>query len=121
MGGVKRLIAWWRSLPLPWRVWRVVGQVGAGDEVPDLLPYGGVVLVGPRRNSTWATFDCPCRTGHRIMVNLDKAWHPVWNIYSLKPLSIRPSVDDMTPERRCHFTVRDGNIYWASYDRMATG
>ena len=46
MAGMKKLIAWWQSLPLPWRAWRIVGQVGAGDEVPDRLPDRGVVLVG---------------------------------------------------------------------------
>ena len=46
MAGMRRLIVWWQSLPLPWRVWRVVGQVGAGDGVPDRLPNKGVVLIG---------------------------------------------------------------------------
>ena len=57
MAGMRRLIVWWQSLPLPWRVWRVVGQAGAGDGVPDRLPDKGVVLVGapgarPGRPST---------------------------------------------------------------------
>ena len=63
MAGMKRLIAWWQSLPLPWRPWRIVGQIGAGDEVAERLPHRGVVLVGTRESATWAVFDCPCRTG----------------------------------------------------------
>ena len=46
MAGINRLIAWWESLAFPWRAWRVIGQVGAGDEVPDRLPAKGVFLVG---------------------------------------------------------------------------
>ena len=65
MAEMKRLIAWWRSLSLPWRRWQIVGQVGAGDEVPEQLPYRGVVLVGAPESATWAVFECPCQTGHR--------------------------------------------------------
>ena len=116
MAGMKKLTAWWQSLPLPWRAWRIVGQVDAGDEVPDRLPDRGVVLVGMPEDATWAVLDCPCRTGHRLMVNLDRARHPFWSVDSLKPLSIHPSIDDITPERRCHFSVRGGKIKWARDD-----
>ena len=120
MARMTKLRAWWQSLSLPWRAWRIVGHVGAGDEVPDRLPNRGVVLVGAPGSATWAAFDCPCRTGHRLMVNLDRARHPFWRIDSLKPLSIRPSVDDITPGRRCHFVLRGGKIRWAHYDRRVT-
>ena len=115
MGTLASLRTWWQSLPLPWRAWRVVGYVPAGDEVPERLPHNGVVLVGGPDQSAWAVFDCPCRTGHRLMVNLDKGRHPAWDIEHLKPLTIRPSIDDVTPERRCHFVVRSGRITWASH------
>lgn len=118
---MKNLIAWWQSLPVPWRAWRVVGYVRAGDEVPNRLPNKGVVLVGAPGNETWAAFDCPCRKGHRLMVNLDKTRRPVWNIDSLNPLTIRPSIDDIRSERRCHFFVRRGKINWDHYDRRVTG
>lgn len=112
MAEMKRLVAWWQSLPLPWRTWRIVEHVGAGDEVPERLPYRGVVLVGAPRSATWAVLDCPCRAGHRLMVNLDRTRHPFWRIESGKPLSIRPSIDNITPERRCHFIVRGGKTSW---------
>ena len=120
MAGMKKLIAWWQSLPIPWRAWRIVGQISSGDEVPDQLPDKGVVLVGGPERLTWAVFDCPCRTGHRLMVNLDRARHPYWSVDSLKPLSIRPSIDYFTPERRCHFIVCGGKIRWACYNRRVT-
>ena len=113
MAGMKRLLAWWHSLPLPWRPWRIVGHVSAADEVPDPLPHRALVLVGASARTTWAVFDCPCRTGHRLMLNLDRTRYPFWSIESREPLSIRPSIDDITPERRCHFIIRDGRLRWA--------
>ena len=47
------------------------------------------------------------------MVNLDKTRLPFWRVESQNPLSIRPSIDNITPERRCHFTIRAGKIAWA--------
>ena len=120
MAGVKKLIAWWQALPIPWRTWRVVGQVSAGDEVPEQLPYKGVVIVGAARDPTWAAFDCPCQTRHRLMVNLDWRRHPFWSVDSLKPLTIRPSIDDITSNRRCHFFVRRGRITWTHRYRGVT-
>ena len=117
MAGMRWLVGWWQSLAFPWRAWRVVGQVDAGDEVPDRLPNKGAVLVGTPASATWVAFDCPCRTGHRLMVNLDRSRRPFWSVDSLKPLTIRPSIDDITPERRCHFIVRGGRITRAHYDR----
>ena len=113
MAGIKSLITWWQSLPLPWRDWRVVGRVGAGDEVPGKLPNRGVVIVGTPGRESWAAFDCPCRRGHRLMVNLDKSRRPAWNIDSVKPLTIRPSIDNVYSQGRCHFTLRGGKINWA--------
>ena len=46
MAGINRLIAWWVSLAFPWRAWRVIGQVAAGDEVPARLPAKGCSLWG---------------------------------------------------------------------------
>lgn len=116
MAGVKH-VSWWQWMPLPWRKWRLVGRVEAGDEVPDRLPRKGVVLVGPAERPTWAAFDCPCGRGHRLMVNLDKTRRPAWRVESLRPLSIRPSVDDITKGRRCHFFISNGRITWARDER----
>ena len=113
MAGMRRLISWWQSLPLPWHPWRVAEHVAAVDEVPDLLPSRALVLVGARGRPTWAVFDCPCRTGHRLLLNLDRTRYPFWVIESRKPLSIRPSIDDITPKRRCHFIIRNGRLRWA--------
>lgn len=119
MAGVD-CIAWWQWLALPWRRWRLVTRVQAGDDVPDRLPYKGVALVGSTEQPTWVAFDCPCRESHRLMVNLDKTRLPAWRIESLSPLSIRPSIDDITPERRCHFFISNGKITWAHDEQRST-
>ena len=106
-------IRWWEWLPLPFRRWRVVGRVEAGDEVPDRLPSKGVVLVGSTARPTWVAFDCPCRTGHRLMVNLDNLRPPAWRLDAVRPLTIHPSIDDITKGRRCHFLIRGGKVVWA--------
>jgi hypothetical protein len=113
-------IGWWQWLPLPWRRWRVVGHVDAGDEVPDRLPSKGAVLVGSSAQPTWIAFDCPCRTGHRLMVNLDSRRRPAWHIDTARRLTIRPSVDNITQDRRCHFFIRGGKIVWARNEQRST-
>ena len=113
MAAMKILATWWRSLPFLWRRWRIVSWVGAGDDVPESLPQRGVVLVGTSASPTWAVFDCPCRTGHRLMVNLDRTRYPFWTIELQRPLSIHPSIDNITRTRRCHFTIRNGRLRWA--------
>ena len=117
MAGIKKLIAWWHTLPIPWRTWRIVGQVASGDEIPDRVPYKGAVLVGVPGNATWVAFDCPCRTDHRLILNLDRGRYPFWSVDSMTPLTIRPSIDDITQGRRCHFFVRCGRIRWVHYNR----
>ena len=118
MAGVKWLVAWWRALPLPWRSWRIVGRELAGDEVPDQIPGRGAVLVGLPENVAWLAFDCPCQKHHRLMLNLDQSRNPSWKIDCLKPLSIHPSVYDMTPDRSCHFFIRGGRVRWVKHDIM---
>ncbi len=110
MAGVSP-IRWSDWLPFPWRKWRVVGEVAAGDEIPQRLPPKGAILVGGS-HPTWLAFDCPCNRGHRIMVNLDRTRRPRWAVTTRTPLTLRPSVDGMTSVGRCHFVLREGNVIW---------
>jgi hypothetical protein len=105
-----RLIPWLNWLPR--RRWRIVARVEAADEVPNRLPRRGVVVAGPQSDPHWLVFDCPCRAGHRVMLNLDKRRRPHWNVVQDEPLTVRPSVDDHIAERRCHFILREGRIRW---------
>ena len=111
---LKALLDWWWALPFPWRAWRIIGLVAAGDEVPARLPFRGVVLVGVEGSENWAALDCACRTRHRLMVNLNAARRPFWTIESRRPLSIYPSIDSVASVGRCHFTIRDGKTLWAA-------
>jgi hypothetical protein len=104
-------IRWWQWLPF-WR-WRIVGQAEAADEVPSRLPRNGAVFIGSETYPKWLAFDCPCRSGHRIMIPLDKARRPHWRIVTSAPLSVHPSVDYTAKDRRCHYFIRQGRIKWA--------
>lgn len=102
---------WWQWLPF--QPWRLVGFVESADEIPPELPRNGAVVVGSLEFAKWIAFDCPCRTGHRIMLNLDPGRLPVWRLgLAGKRLSIRPSVDYADGRRRCHYFVDDGGVRW---------
>lgn len=110
MADVKR-IRWWQWLPI-FR-WRIVAVVEAADEVPERLPRNGVVLVGSSTQPKWIGFDCPCRKGHRIMLNTDRVRTPQWSIAARSPLTVLPSVDYFEPRvQRCHYFIRRGRIKW---------
>jgi len=104
-------IKWWQWLPI-FR-WRVVAVVESADEIPARLPRNGAVVVGPINRPKWVAFDCPCRTGHRIMVTTDKANQPHWTTTVRGKLTISPSVDYSDSKKRCHYIVRNGRILWA--------
>lgn len=106
-------IRWWQWLPF--QRWRLLGFVEAADEIPQRLPKNGAVAVGSPARVKWIAFDCPCRTGHRIMLNLDSTRQPCWRIEApaADRLSIRPSVDYADGRRRCHYFVTEGRIFWA--------
>lgn len=103
-------INWWKWLPF--QRWRIVGTASSADEVPDTLPRNGVALVGSPNHLKWIIFDCPCRTGHRIMLNADAGRRPVWSLRSSRPLTIHPSIDFRGDRMRCHYFIREGRIIW---------
>ena len=118
MAGLKDLIGWWKRRS--GGPWRVVGTVEEADDIPRLLPKDGAILVGSARAPKWLAFDCPCDTGHRILLNLQRARRPYWRITSVKRLTVWPSVDAKNGDRRCHFLFDRGHAVWvheeAGYD-----
>jgi len=104
-------ITWWKWLPF--QRWRVVGAAEAADQVPDCLPRNGVALVAASGRTKWIVFDCPCRTGHRIMLNADASRRPYWAMQSSRHLTIFPSIDFRGKTTRCHYFIRNGQIQWA--------
>lgn len=114
MAGMK--VRWWDWLPF--QPWRVVEIVDDADDVAPRLPRNGVSLVGRNGNYKWIVFDCPCRTGHRILLNVDSARCPHWQIETLdrRRVTVMPSIDYNDSTKRCHYFVRRGKIQWAKND-----
>ncbi len=109
-------IHWWSWVPLPWKKWKVALIVHAADDIPPRLPEKYAAIVQGKAGFSWIAFYCPCKRGHRVMVNLDKSRKPYWSLLSNKPLTISPSIDDHTIDNRCHYFVRNGRIKWAAYN-----
>lgn len=105
-------IPFWEWIPR--RAWRIVAVVEAADEIPPRLPSRGAVLVGSREHPKWLAFDCPCKSGHRIMVTLDPAHRPHWVVTRGNKLSLIPSVNYRGGGRRCHYLIRNGGIMWVN-------
>jgi hypothetical protein len=83
--------------------------------LPDDLDRHELALVGSSFGAAkWAVFECPCGTGHRIMVPLNHRTGSSWRVSTTagRP-SLRPSVDSLDDGRRCHFWLRDGRVYWS--------
>jgi len=100
----------WEWLPI--FGWRIVAVVDAADNVPQRLPRNGAVLVGSPTRPKWIAFDCPCRRGHRILLNTDKGRFPYWTTTVQGPLTISPSIACDDPVWRCHYLVRNGRVRW---------
>ncbi len=97
---------------LPFFPWRIVAIIDAADAIPSRLPRRGAVLVGSRSHPKWLAFDCPCRGGHRVMLNVDSSRSPHWSMSVDGLLTIGPSVDTRDSARRCHFFIRNGRLAW---------
>jgi hypothetical protein len=110
MAGLNR-IPWWEWW-IPFRPWRVAAVFDAADEIPTRLPSRAAVIVGSLDRPKWIAFDCPCGTGHRIMVSLDSAHRPHWRLDSFGKLTLWPSVDYHTGRMRCHYFIRQGRVDW---------
>lgn len=90
-------------------------MVESADEVPERLPRNAAVIVGDEKFAKWLAFDCPCRKGHRIMLNADRARRPAWRIAVANDgrLTVAPSVDFVGDGSRCHYFIREGRIEWS--------
>jgi hypothetical protein len=106
---------------IDWRAWlpgptlRIVTQVEAADEIPVTIPKNGAVLVGSREQPKWLALDCPCGTGHRVMVTLEPTHWPHWTLEGRDAdnrITLWPSIDCQTEKRRCHYFIRRGRVHW---------
>ena len=87
-------------------------MVAEADQLPDKIQPFGAVLVKSQTRAKWLAFDCPCGSGHRLVLNLDVDRRPCWTVASTAPLTVWPSVDVDTPLRRCHYVIRHGHVEW---------
>lgn len=95
------------------RRWRVTGSYADLDDVPEVLKTREIAIVATPQFVKWIIFECPCRTGHRIMVNADPSRKPAWDLRAKLPATIWPSVDFANHERRCHYSIVNGRTHWA--------
>src|SRR4051794_35291515 len=96
---IEQTIPWRRSLShftarLLRRVRIVRTPVASALDISERLPRNSAVVVRKGHADQWLVFDCPCRAGHRVMLNLDKRDWPVWTILAAVPLTLAPSVDE---------------------------
>ena len=112
----KRLRRLWggAATRLVFHPWLLGGIVSEGDEVPDRIPARRAFLVGVPSGWKWLVFDCPCRAGHRIMLNLDPDRRPYWilRVSSTRRLTVSPSIDYRGNGLSCHYFIRDGRVVW---------
>lgn len=104
-------IRWWHWFPR-FR-WFIAGTVEHADEVPDHLPSKAAVLVGSLQEPKWLAFDCPCRSGHRILIPLHRQQTPHWRVLAQKPLTVAPSINFQSAQKRCHYFIRGGKVMWS--------
>jgi hypothetical protein len=78
---------------------------------PASLPRHVIAVIGTYENPKWATFECPCGTGHTIMVNLSRERRPSWSLSVGKDgPSLSPSIDFQDSYTHCHFWLQDGRV-----------
>ncbi|MFY2791273.1 DUF6527 family protein [Rhodococcus sp. 14-2470-1b] len=46
------------------------------------------------------------------MLALDRRVRPHWTVSAAKPLTLRPSVDEVSKSGRCHYLIRRGKVIW---------
>jgi Family of unknown function (DUF6527) len=101
---------WWQTRrPGPWRIGLIVPEA---DQIPAAISPNEAILVVSGETRKWLAFDCPCGTGHRVMLNLDRARWPRWTVFADRPLTVSPSVDMETADRRCHYILYYGHVNW---------
>jgi len=106
-----RIIDWWR------RQQRTVPRIDTIEyyerqsEAPISIPRQTLAIIGKGEHLKWAMFECPCGTGHKIMINLAASRSPHWRLASDKGIpSLLPSIDYQDDHGRCHFWLRAGRV-----------
>ena len=113
------LVAWWQNgCALAERLtpglWRLEATVSNMDEVPLGIRPRRAYLVATATRRKWLVFDCPCRAGHQVVLNLDPARRPVWTVRlsKTKAITLSPSVNYRDAQLACHYVLSNGRVEW---------
>jgi hypothetical protein len=85
--------------------------VERASEVPE--DTGSLIFLVQRNGSPlWAILDCPCRTGHRLSVNLRQSEEPFWTVRQEGHLvTLHPSLW-YKDQCRSHFWITRNKVKW---------
>lgn len=102
---------WWRGRPRRNDFAGVVIIDASADATNDLRAWK-LVLVGTPEKAKWLRFECPCRCGEILALNLMRSHSPHWvcERHVDGTLTVHPSVD----ATKCgsHFWIRRSVIHW---------
>lgn len=98
------------------RLWRVEATVAEVDQVPRRIRARRAFLVAARTRRKWLVFDCPCGSGHRILLNLDRSRRPFWTlrVTENRRFTLHPSIDYRDDRRSCHYFLSEGRVQWVA-------
>lgn len=115
---IQQLVEWyrnwrWRRRPGRREFYREALCIDSSVDPNPAVAGGRVVLIGPRERPKWVRFQCPCRCGETIALNLMSSHNPHWSVelHDDGTVTVHPSVD----AKSCgsHFWVRRGKVQWA--------
>lgn len=112
---LEKLVRWFKKQKEPPQHFQKVHVVSVMSAIPNDLGQD-IYIVEKHHRKMWAVFDCPCGTGHRLVVNLARSNRPFWEI------SVRKNKASLWPslwlKGFCdgHFWIRNSRVYWASPD-----
>src|ERR1700735_2789806 len=88
------------------------------SNMPQSIPRHTIAIIGSKEKPKWGVFECPCGTGHTIMLNLSSSRRPFWKL-SLDDdaPSLSPSVDFRDSYTHCHFWLRRGRVHFTPDSR----
>ncbi len=105
------LIDCWRRQGLTTPRITKVRTCESASQLPTRLPRRTVTVAGSP--PAWAVMECPCGTGHRLMIRIRPHQRATtWQLTDDHGITMKPSIDYITAERRCHFWLRSGRIVW---------
>ncbi|MHB1090840.1 MAG: DUF6527 family protein [Ilumatobacteraceae bacterium] len=103
----------WRRLRLTPARYPNTKTVTRRSDLPQNLHRRILYIIGNSTDLKWIIFMCPCGRNHQI--DLSTSSEPTvaqWRLDDEKRSpTIHPSVD-IQANRRCHFWLRDGSVYW---------